>query len=434
MLLAQPVDKPPVLFYAQALFYPLFGPVEWAARLPNLIASLLLVPIVGVLAWRIFADEKAPIISSALIALTPLTVQFSATAFTDPLLTFFLIGSILLALIGINAGSEGLNQAPYFSGAMFSLAVATKFQAGLFLPLIVGLIQLTGRGWRFWRQWLIGLLPISLLMAVWMLARSIDGNIVSLQLANFGGLRPIWSWELVPRLRDWFYMWGTAWGSPWVGGLMAMLLLAAVFQIWREQNNQDRISVFLLVFCSGYLSLHWLTAVPVWDRYLLPIWPLLAMLIGVQISKVAKRMLLGELIFYALLIVVMLPAAWQARNGRYFIGGQPEADQGAALVAQILARQPYGTVLYDHWYSWHWRYQFFDGQIYPSWFQSPESLAQELNVFGRDGNRHYLALPDTAVAKPVIRAVNGAGFELQPVSVDGDVHILLYEIIPKPHR
>ena len=45
LLLTQPVDKPPLLFYSQALFYPLFGPVEWAARLPSLLASLLLIPV-----------------------------------------------------------------------------------------------------------------------------------------------------------------------------------------------------------------------------------------------------------------------------------------------------------------------------------------------------------------------------------------------------
>ena len=37
------VDKPPLLFYLQAFFFPLQGPVEWAARLPNLIASIILV-------------------------------------------------------------------------------------------------------------------------------------------------------------------------------------------------------------------------------------------------------------------------------------------------------------------------------------------------------------------------------------------------------
>ncbi len=91
LLAMQPVDKPPLLFYLQALFYPLFGPVEFAARWPIWIASLLLVPLVGILAWKLYRQVETAVFAAALVALFPLAIQFSPTAFTDPLLTFFLI-------------------------------------------------------------------------------------------------------------------------------------------------------------------------------------------------------------------------------------------------------------------------------------------------------------------------------------------------------
>ncbi|MCA9929638.1 MAG: glycosyltransferase family 39 protein [Anaerolineales bacterium] len=91
------VDKPPLLFYAQALFFPLLGPVEWAARLPNLIASILLVPLVAVWVWRWYRDGKTAVFAAALVALSPLHIQFSATAFTDPLLTTLLVGALLVS-------------------------------------------------------------------------------------------------------------------------------------------------------------------------------------------------------------------------------------------------------------------------------------------------------------------------------------------------
>ena len=59
LLLTQAVDKPPLLFYLQALFYPLFGPVEFAARLPSWIASLLLIPLTAQLARRLTGDRAA---------------------------------------------------------------------------------------------------------------------------------------------------------------------------------------------------------------------------------------------------------------------------------------------------------------------------------------------------------------------------------------
>ncbi|MEZ4516034.1 MAG: glycosyltransferase family 39 protein [Chloroflexota bacterium] len=71
LLLTQPVDKPPLLFYLQALFFPLVGPVEWAARIPNLIASLLLIPLVGVLAWRLYGDGLTAALAAVFVALSP---------------------------------------------------------------------------------------------------------------------------------------------------------------------------------------------------------------------------------------------------------------------------------------------------------------------------------------------------------------------------
>ena len=47
LLQMQPIDKPPLLFYLQALFYPLFGPVEFAARWPNWIVGLEIVSASG---------------------------------------------------------------------------------------------------------------------------------------------------------------------------------------------------------------------------------------------------------------------------------------------------------------------------------------------------------------------------------------------------
>ena len=86
-----PVDKPPLLFYIQALFYPLQGPVEWAARLPNFFASIFLIPLVGRIANQLTNGNRlSALIAAAFVAFSPLAIQFSATAFTDPLLTFFL--------------------------------------------------------------------------------------------------------------------------------------------------------------------------------------------------------------------------------------------------------------------------------------------------------------------------------------------------------
>ena len=98
------VDKPPLLFYAQALFYPLLGtPAEWPARLPNLIAGILTVPLTARLAHSLYRDGLVTLFATAVVSLSPLAIQFSATAFTDPLLTFWLL--LAFVMVVHNRGS-----------------------------------------------------------------------------------------------------------------------------------------------------------------------------------------------------------------------------------------------------------------------------------------------------------------------------------------
>ncbi len=413
LLRLQPVDKPPLLFYLQALFFPLFGPVEWAARLPNLMASLLLIPLVGVWAWRLFGDEKTAVFSSFFVALIPLNIQFSATAFTDPLLIFWLAASLAAA---------SCKSKSTYSAIFLGLAVGTKHQAWLFLPLLIGLGWHSGWRGRDWRRWLAAFVMAVVSVLLWDWARTGEVRLWQTQLANFGGLRPVWSWELWPRARDWAVLWGQALGSAWWGGLLAVVLLWSAFVAWRSRDRQSWPIRLILLFILGYALLHWLLAIPVWDRYLLPLLPLIALVVGRQLSS--------RVPIAAFLLLLLLPGAWMARNGRFPIGGQPGADQGAAIVAEALAEAPYGTVLYDHWYSWQWRYHLFDKRVYVSWFPHPDALAAEIVAFGDDGNPHYLALPRTAVSRPIERAVAQAGFHLKPVPLAAPTEVILYEIVP----
>jgi 4-amino-4-deoxy-L-arabinose transferase-like glycosyltransferase len=200
----QPIDKPPLLFYLQALFYPLFGPVEFAARWPGWIASLLLVPLIGILAWKLYRRAETAVLAAALVALFPLSIQFSATAFTDPLMTFLLI-------TGLTAIAT---RKPLGAGILFGLALLTKYQAVLFLPLLLGLGWIMG--WRLarWRRWLVGLLPLIFALFAWEFARSGRFLLWQNQIGNFGGVRLSHSWVLWPRFWSWVDLWETAVSPP----------------------------------------------------------------------------------------------------------------------------------------------------------------------------------------------------------------------------
>jgi hypothetical protein len=129
-----------------------------------------------------------------------------------------------------------------------------------------------------------------------------------------------------------------------------------------------------------------------------------------------------------LLLVLQAPAVLAAREGSLPVGGRSGADQGAAEISSVLNGEPDGTVLYDHWYSWQWRYHLFDRGVYVSWFPHPQALAEDLLAFGSQGRR-YLALPNSPAAQPVITAVESAGFALVPVAQAGDPGMTLYRLV-----
>jgi 4-amino-4-deoxy-L-arabinose transferase-like glycosyltransferase len=441
LLLTQPVDKPPLLFYLQAFFYPLFGPVEWAARMPNLIASLLLIPLTGMLVWRLFRDAKAAVVAALVIAVAPLSIQFSATAFSDPLLTFWLIFALSLTVRPVQRQYQEYAIYPFLAGLTFGLAFGTKYQALLFLPLILAMAWLSWWRGRDWQRGLLGLAVALLPFGLWMVARSESGGLISRQWANIGGLRMAWSWELWPRLVDQADLWQVGLGRPF---LISGLILMALF-IVRNRHQTATFTIadrILGLFILGYGLLHWLWSMPTWDRYLLPLLPLVAILLGRAVSgligymggsdtnpswRPVSRGVLGLLL--AILVISHLPVAAAARIGSNPIGGRADADGGAAQVAQLLADAPYGTVLYDHWYSWHWRYHLFDKRVYVSWFPHVDALLADLSVFGGSRTPRYIALPKGETAAPIVRRLADAGYRLSPMNdQDSSTTMMLYRI------
>ncbi|MCB8989893.1 MAG: glycosyltransferase family 39 protein [Ardenticatenaceae bacterium] len=450
LLLTQAVDKPPLAIYLQALFYPLFGPVEWAARLPNFIAFLLLIPLTARLARRLYPStiHHSPFTTHHLpllfLTLSPFAIQFSPTAYLDPLLVTLLTASLAA-------------RKPGWSGLFFGLALATKYQALLFLPLLLMLNWLLGWRWADWRRWMLALAPILALLLVWDVARTGTFSLWGAQMSNYGGLRLIWSWELLPRLWAWLAVARYGWGSTAVALLFLILSLKMGGEALAKTPNkgfgasQDPSfskkrplptsedpfflrDIALLLFLAGYFLLHWLTAVPIWERYLLPLLPLVAALVGRMFQRLEIRdwrlsanlqSLISNLPFLLLMGLLLAPA-WNAAHGRYPIGGQPTADDGAADIAAYLSNAPYGTVLYDHWYSWQWRYHFFDKGVYVNWVPHPAALADDLTTFGHNGQPRYLALPADATAQPFQHAVQQSGFHLTPVATSGT--ITLYQI------
>jgi 4-amino-4-deoxy-L-arabinose transferase-like glycosyltransferase len=434
LLTSAPVDKPPLLFYLQALCYPLFGPREMAARLPNLYASLITVALTYGLAKRLLGRRRpvSALLAALLAGLSPLAVAFGATAFTDPLMVMWALAA-LLAAAGGRAG---------YAGLLIGLGMATKYQAALFLPLIVGILWWESlqradppRARVNWMRFVVGLgVPVGSVL-IWDLVRIGAGGFVAAQLRGYGELRPapLGSWS--GRLLSWLEL-----GRYWTGSIAldAAVVSAGFFVLLRRLRlgstaGSSLLGLLMLGWMAGYAAVHWLVNVPVWDRYLLPLVPVASLAAGWGVDSAIERAgWLGRVSAVALVLVLMWFPAGHAAAGRLPIGGDHGLYDGIEQVAEYLADYPYGTVLYDHWLSWELRYYLFDSRVYVSWFAGPSVLEEDLRAFG-DRPPRLLIVPAWEESSPLRTAVARAGYRMMPAFSahrhNGSTSFLVFRIV-----
>lgn len=444
LLRGEVVDKPPLLFYLQGAFYPLLGSAQiWVSRLPNLAASILLVPLTMRLSWQLYEDKLSTAVVAILISFSPLLIALGNSSFIDPLLTFLLTAALvcgsarsfkLRRRVGDTVRARGEIRPAFTMGLLMGLALATKYQAALFVPLQIGLGWLHGYKRRAWLWWLAGLVGPLASLGVWSLVRGQASGLWSKQLANYGGLRVAWSWELWPRLEAWGAVWAQLLEAPVLA--FGFVLFTPVFLalLIQRQDRSSALDQLLLVFVASYMLLHWFIAVPIWDRYLLPVAPLAILLLGRFVARVvtfikpAVPLPRGWLSSGSVMLVFALTAPSTLSLVVPLRGSlatrSPEANMD--LIAAELSDAPYGTVLYDHWSSWQSRYALLDSKVYVSWFAHPRALVEDVNVFLDQGGDRYLLLPRNASAIPVIRVMDDSGYALQIVRNLGDV--VLYRI------
>ncbi|MFT5196183.1 MAG: 4-amino-4-deoxy-L-arabinose transferase-like glycosyltransferase [Candidatus Promineifilaceae bacterium] len=441
-----PVDKPPLLFYLQALFYPLQGPVEWAARLPNFFASIVLIPLVGRMAFQMTnKNQKRAWLAAAIVAFSPLAIQFSATAFTDPLLTFFVTVALWCAIRPQKSSSL-----IYSSGLWLGIALLVKYQAVLFLPLVWlfewgkfapnrlnQISQIRQIPKKDIIRWLLHFTGCIGLLLLWDALSGGGIDLVSQQTSAYGGFSFIPLALFLPRFWAWMklFLYVPGWGFALICALSFI-----IFFDWKRKCDLGYFSR-IIVFVFSYMLLHIMLQSLLEPRYALPLVPIFAL--GVAnlplrrpewLSKPAWAWIRTDddikqgiqLLIVVVVCAIFLVQAMPARMGNYPVGGRPGNDEGAAAIAQTILEQPYGTVLYDHWYSWHWRYHFFYKGVYVEWFDQTEELLENLEAFYDPAaeDKRYLALRvDDRFAEEIVSALDAAGYRLEPVAHEGRIEL-----------
>jgi hypothetical protein len=242
------------------------------------------------------------------------------------------------------------------------------------------------------------------------------------------------------RLRHWSTLLRDLFASPLINALLliGMPLLAWNSLVRRSGARAAFVDLLLVAFALIYVLFHWLVALPTWDRYLLPLVPVLAILLGRVLRTAApvlsyltpaRRAALGAL----LLSLLLTMPALRASAGPYPIGTERVAYEGIEDVVAFFDRLPEGSVVYHHWLGWHYHHALFDGPVYLAYWPTPAWLARDVQAFGHREPR-YVAFPAWESAARVSRALTEVGYALEPaltaVRSDNSVSFTVYAIRP----
>ncbi len=357
-LLPGALDKPPLSLYLGALSFVAVGVVadeagvlhldgragEFAGRLPNALLAILLVALMLRLARRLYRRESAALLASLMTATSPFLLAFGASAFTDISLLFWSLAALMLALERRFA----------FAGIALGLAFWSKQQAVFFVPLVMALLAMHCSGGRKWSRFALPLAVVCGGLLLWDAARP-EASIFALAAANNAPaefVAPPSTW--LPRLSQWL-SWSLWLLGPPLVTVGVMALAVGAHRGGRQAGEARSLELIFLGYSAIYVLAHVVFSFNLYDRYLLPLLPLLILpLAGALASLIAiggRRKSLA----LACALALLLGAGWSLQHGAP-IGGGVGARHGIDELADYLNSKPVATVIYDPWLGWELGY------------------------------------------------------------------------------
>jgi len=379
------------------------------------------------------------IATALLYALNPFTISFAATAYTDPLLLFW--GQLAFYLT--------LRHSYFGAGAALAAAIMTKQQGLLYIPLILAFtiasynsryqpIQQQNMAARIeWRRFillLLGMATVAAPVLIWDSQRwAVAPSPWDLSVQNYGRLAMASPSTWLARAGEWRrLLW--YFGGNWLGWtLYALLGVWAIFRCGQSTINQyashsfeiakkqaNRAAQFqecgtrlanknashlypllIMVWSIGFLLLHFVTTIQIWDRYLLPLIPMLALLLGAAAGKSRPIYRYGGISSIALLFL-LLPGAMHAARGGFPLGGDRGAYSGLTEAAGWLQQQQSAEpaalplILYQQPLGWQLQFYLYDEaqarNIEVRWFANAVTLAD--NAAKSSAHQRYLLQPN----------------------------------------
>ena len=280
-------EKPPLLYWANAISLKLFGLNEFAARLPSALAGLMTVLATYLVALRLYGRRTA-LLAAAILGTSAGFVLQSRIILTDMLLTFWLTAALGSFIV---AAQRETRREPsrlwhlfYFSCAM---AVLTKGLIGMVFPGGIAFFYLlcTGRWRLLGRMRLASGLALFLAVTVpWFVAVSLRNP----EFARFffihehferftskvhGRYQPFWFF--VPVL--------AATMLPW-----SFFIPGAIGKALRERRHEGGTAGLFLLIWTFLIFLFFSKSSSKLIPYILPIFPPLAILVAHRLRGILE--------------------------------------------------------------------------------------------------------------------------------------------------
>jgi 4-amino-4-deoxy-L-arabinose transferase-like glycosyltransferase len=300
-------EKPPLLYWINAASLKLFGQNEFAARFPSALCGLMTVLVTYIIARNLYG-RRAALFSALILGTSVGFVLQSRIILTDMLLTFCLtaaLGSFIVA-----ASREGRRSRPlpwYLFYLFCALATLAKGLIGIVFPAgIIFFYILLSRRWKLVSEMRLvpGLLLFLVVAAPWFVAVSLRNP----EFARFffihehferftssvhGRYQPFWFF--VPVLL------GTM--LPW-----SFFIPGALARSWSDRHHDEgRAGLYLLIW-TILIFLFFSKSGSKLIPYVLPIFPPLAILIGLRIDMLSNghgREMKGAAIALGLVLIVL---------------------------------------------------------------------------------------------------------------------------------
>ena len=297
-----PLNKPPLTYWLIGVSYKLFGTNYGSARLPSVLAALLLLAIVYALSLQL-EGKRAALVSVSMLASSFLFLSFSRMAMSDMLLTLCVTASLACFILTLSEQGSPAKTLVRLGYVALGLGVLVKGPIALALVgAAIGLEMAFRRSRAAVKKLrLLAGLALFLLIAtpyfLLVYARAGSGPLRFFFLGEnlqrftgqvYGGSgRPIW-YQLAAFFSDF---------APW-----SILVFVALWFNWRRRADTPNALRLVHLWLVVTILLFSLSSFKL-DYYLLPAMPAAALIIGPLIANVEELPRFGRRLVEAILIL-----------------------------------------------------------------------------------------------------------------------------------